>query len=134
MKNDLKLMLRDELADIDAQTETLASRKSAILVLLDRPATIAEIKAVAPNSIGKPVLGSTAKEVAVKLAAARSPAARPVAKGHGQGRRADLSEQDIAAIRERAASGGKSHKVIGSLFGVSRSTVANIVSRKGRFA
>lgn len=124
MKNDLKLMLRDELADIDAQTEILASRKSAILVLLDKPATIAEAKP----------LGSTAKEVAAKLAAARSPAAQPVAKGRGQGRRADLSEADITAIRERAAAGKKSFELIGAHFGVSRSTVANIVNQKGRFA
>lgn len=128
MTNDLDVMLRAELSDIDAQAEALAKRKSAILVLLDKPATIA------PIVEAKPIVGSTAKDVGAKLAAARSPAAQSVRKGRGQGRRADLSETDIAAIRESAKTGGKSFEAIGAPFHISRSTVANIVNRKGTYA
>lgn len=133
MTNDLDVMLRAELSAIDAQAETLATRKSAIMVLLDKPANV-EAKPIEPKPLAKSMVGTTAKEVAAKLAGARSPAAQSVRKGRGQGRRADLSEADIAAIRERAAGSGESFEMVGLFFGVSRSTVANIVNRKGRFA
>lgn len=135
MTNDLTTMLRAELSAIDAQAETLATRKSAILVLLDKPATV-EVKPVEAKPAEAKQMGANAKDVAAKLAAARSPAnpAKPLSKGRGQGRRADLSEADIAAIRERAAEGKKSFELIGAHFDVSRSTIANVVNRKGRFA
>lgn len=134
MTNELKTMLRAELSAIDAQAETLATRKSAIMVLLDKPATIAEAKPVEGKPMTKPIVGSTAKEVAAKLAAARLPAAQSVRKGRGQGRRADLTEQEIADIRAIAKLGTESHLRIGEQYAVSRSTVANIVNHKGRFA
>lgn len=126
LADDLVDMLRDELCYIAQEQRELDERKAAIERLL---------RGKLP--IGKPETAATGEQPVATFTAddARQHEQRQPAPAKGRrkvkrtGRKADLTHEQLAEIR--ALAGKLTHQQIGERFGISRSTVANIISRKG---
>ncbi len=105
---ELATLLHEQLATLEIEQDFIDKRRRAIMVLL--------------SSDDMPAATFTAND------AKRSEAKR---RG-GSKNRADISDAQIREIRERART--TSHAKLATAYGVSRSTVGNIVRRKGCYA
>ena len=114
LSTDLHNMLADELEHLDDEQRALDARRAAIKLLMDHaPKTIPEVLEEPPEPI--------VRKRRAKIG------------GRGRGKRANLDDAALADIRAQAT-GGKAFATIGAMYNISRSTVSNVVARKGRYA